>query len=241
MGCQSEVDIGDYLTFSVCTHDPDTGVLTDADAVPTYRIYEDETGAAILNGNMAKLDDASTTGFYTERVECSAANGFEDGKSYTVYIEATVDSDTGGICYGFRAMTPVWSASSRTLTSAAAAAASSVASSMAATAQDWSMHKGDSKDITVTVYDGDGATVTLTGATIVWGMATDYDETAIVTKTTAAADITISGSDFSFSLDPTDTSGLAAGQYYHEAQVTDSGGDVATVMTGVITLVEELI
>jgi hypothetical protein len=107
MGCPSEVNIGDNLVFGVCTHDPDTGVLTDADSVPTYRVYEDETGTAILNGSMAKLDDANTTGFYTETLTCTAANGFEDGKTYTVYIEATVDSDTGGISYGFKAKTPV--------------------------------------------------------------------------------------------------------------------------------------
>ena len=129
MGCQSEVDIGDNLTFSVCTHDPDTGVLTDADAVPDYRVYEDETGTAILTGSMAKLDDANTVGFYTELIACTAANGFEDGKSYTIYIEATVDSDTGGICYGFRAMTSVWSASSRTLTQSAAQVAAAVSGS----------------------------------------------------------------------------------------------------------------
>lgn len=105
MGCQTEVSIGDDLTFSICTHDPDTGALTDADALPIYRVYEDETAAAILNGTMAILDNANTTGFYTELVACTLANGFEHGKSYTIYIEATVDSDTGGICYGFRAMT----------------------------------------------------------------------------------------------------------------------------------------
>lgn len=105
MGCQTSVDIEDDLTFSVCTHDPDTGVLTDADALPIYRVYEDETAIAILTGTMAKLDDANTTGFYTELIACTAANGFEDGKSYTVYIEATVDSDTGGISYGFKAVT----------------------------------------------------------------------------------------------------------------------------------------
>lgn len=87
--------IDDYLTFYCNTHDPDTGVATDADAVPSYRIYEDETGAAILNGNMAKLDDGNTTGFYSERVQLTAANGFEKGKQYVVYISATVDSDTG--------------------------------------------------------------------------------------------------------------------------------------------------
>jgi len=108
MGCPTEVEIGDSLVFSICTHDPDTGVLTDADAVPDYWVYEDETGVSInastpLADVMAKLDDAHTTGFYTESITCSAANGYENGKSYTIYIEATVDGDKGGICYGFKA------------------------------------------------------------------------------------------------------------------------------------------
>lgn len=103
MGCPSEVEIGDNLVFSITTHDPDTGVLTDADSAPSYRIYEDETGTAILTGTMAKLDDANTTGFYTESVAATSANGFENGKTYTVYITATVDTDQGGISYGFKA------------------------------------------------------------------------------------------------------------------------------------------
>lgn len=105
MGCQSEVYIGANLTFSITTHDPDTGVLTDTDAPPIYRVYENETAVAILTGTMAKLDDANTTGFYTELIACTTGNGFENNKSYTIYIEATVDTDTGGICYGFRAIT----------------------------------------------------------------------------------------------------------------------------------------
>ena len=102
MGCQSEVDLGDNVTFSVTTHDPDTGVLTDADSVPTYRLYEDETATPILTGSTAKLDDANTTGFYTELVACTTANGFESGKTYTIYLIATVDSDQGGISYAFK-------------------------------------------------------------------------------------------------------------------------------------------
>jgi len=144
MGCQSEVEIGAYLTFSVCTHDPDTGVLTDADAAPTYRIYEDETGTSILDGSMAILDNANTTGFYTERVQCSAANGFEDDKSYTIYIEATVDSDTGGICYAFRVKNNVWSEASRTLTQSAASVASAVSGSTI------TIHRGDSLSASLT-------------------------------------------------------------------------------------------
>jgi hypothetical protein len=105
MGCQSEVKLGNNLTFTVTTHDPDTGVLTDADGFPTYRVYEDETAAAILTGDMAKLDDVNTVGFYSEKIACTVGNGFEVGKSYTIYVEAIVDGDTGGIAYSFTAVT----------------------------------------------------------------------------------------------------------------------------------------
>ena len=110
MGCPAEVEIEGNLTFSIVTHDPDTGVATDASAVPTYRVYEDGTEAAILNGNMddggganSEFDDANTVGLYVKTIACTAANGFENGKSYTIYVLATVDGDTGGISYGFKA------------------------------------------------------------------------------------------------------------------------------------------
>src|SRR3990172_9039911 len=96
MGCPAKVVISDNLVFSVCTHDPDTGILTDADSVPTYRIYEDETATPILTGAMAKLDDANTTGFYTESIACTSGNGFENGKTYTIYIEAILACATVG-------------------------------------------------------------------------------------------------------------------------------------------------
>jgi len=50
---------------------------------------------------MPKLDDVNTTGFYAILVPCTLANGFELGKNYTVYIQATVNGITGGISYGF--------------------------------------------------------------------------------------------------------------------------------------------
>jgi hypothetical protein len=103
MGCPGEVQIGDSLVFSICTHDADTGALTDAAGAPTYRVYEDETAVPILTGTMAVLDTVNTTGFYTEKIDCTVANGFENGKTYTVYIEATVDGITGGITYAFKA------------------------------------------------------------------------------------------------------------------------------------------
>jgi hypothetical protein len=101
MGCQQEVILGDSLTFSVTTHDPDTWLLADADAEPTYRIYEEETGIPLLTGDMAKLDDANTTGFYVKKIACTAGNGFEVGKTYTVYIEAVVNLFRGATSHAF--------------------------------------------------------------------------------------------------------------------------------------------
>ena len=104
MGCPSECIIGDNLVFSVTTHDPDTGVLTDATGVPAYRVYGDETESPVATGNMAKLDDDNTTGFYTELIAITTALGYVSGKTYTIYIEATVDTDEGGIAYAFKAI-----------------------------------------------------------------------------------------------------------------------------------------
>lgn len=94
--------IDDYLTFCANTHDPDTGVGIDADSAPTYRIYEDEDGTAIATGTMAKLNDANTVGFYSERIQLTAGIGYEKGKTYHIYITATVDSDAGTISHDFQ-------------------------------------------------------------------------------------------------------------------------------------------
>jgi hypothetical protein len=104
MPCQTEVIIEQNLSFAICCHDPDTGILTDADSDPIYRLYEDDTTTPILTGMMPKLDDAGTTGYYLKKIACTGANGFENEKSYTIYIAATVNGITGGISYGFRAI-----------------------------------------------------------------------------------------------------------------------------------------
>lgn len=87
--------IDDLLTFVCNTQVFATGVATDADAVPSYRVYEDETTTPILTGNMALLDGGNTAGFYSEQITLSAANGFEKGKSYSIYIAATVSTIAG--------------------------------------------------------------------------------------------------------------------------------------------------
>lgn len=102
--------IDDLLTFTANTHRFDTGAGTDADSVPTYRVYEDETGTAILNGSMAKLDDANTVGFYSEQLTLSAANGFEVGKSYSIYVTTAVNSVTGTQSFNFKVIATTYPA-----------------------------------------------------------------------------------------------------------------------------------
>lgn len=94
--------IDDLLTFPANTHRFDTGAGTDADAVPDYRVYENETTTPILTGSMALLDGSNTVGFYSEQITLSAANGFEKGKSYTIYIVATVNSVTATMSHTFQ-------------------------------------------------------------------------------------------------------------------------------------------
>jgi uncharacterized phiE125 gp8 family phage protein len=61
----------------------------DADAAPTYAIYENETSTAIATGSMTKL--GSLTGFYTESLTLTEATGFEQWKNYHIRISANVD------------------------------------------------------------------------------------------------------------------------------------------------------
>lgn len=94
--------IDDVLTWYANTTDPSDGSATDASAGPTWRIYEEETATPILTGTMSLLDSTNTAGFYSEQVTLSTANGFEEGKSYGIYMEATVAGITGAAHHHFK-------------------------------------------------------------------------------------------------------------------------------------------
>jgi hypothetical protein len=112
--------IDDNLVFVINTQVFATGVATDADSAPAYRVYEDETGTPILTGTMALLDSANTAGFYSEQITLSAANGFEKGKCYSIYIAATVSSVAGATNRTFQIQAAVdtksWAGTAATLT-----------------------------------------------------------------------------------------------------------------------------
>lgn len=95
MGDYNSWNIDDVITFYLQTRNPDTGDAQDADATPTYRIYEDITGTPILTGSYSLLDSSNTDGFYARQITLSAANGFENGKSYCMRSVAVVLSVTG--------------------------------------------------------------------------------------------------------------------------------------------------
>lgn len=79
-------------TFYLNTHLPSTASEGDADALPTYEVYEEDTDTTILSGSMAKLNDAGTLGQFVKKITLSAANGFEAGKIYGVRMRALVET-----------------------------------------------------------------------------------------------------------------------------------------------------
>jgi len=92
--------LNDYLTFTCNTHSPTTGSVSAASGAVSYSIYEDETGTAIISGSMSSL--GASTGFYSERIQLTSVSGFENGKTYTVRIQATVEGVTAALIHTFQ-------------------------------------------------------------------------------------------------------------------------------------------
>lgn len=83
-------DIGDTLIISVVTGDTTVGANVDADAAPTFRIYENITETPIETGTIDLCDDANTTGFYSDTSELTTAKGYEPGKTYIILKTAVI-------------------------------------------------------------------------------------------------------------------------------------------------------
>lgn len=91
----SLVPIDEVVHFDVITSDPtDEGAAVDADAAPTYDVFEENTDTPILD-DQTMTKRTSLTGNYRGSFTASAANGFEAGKWYSVVVTATVGSKVG--------------------------------------------------------------------------------------------------------------------------------------------------
>ncbi len=80
--------LGDSVTLDFTTHNPLTGNVQDADALPTVEVFEDDTDTAILVPTVTGR--VGITGDYRITFVASAANGFEVSKSYNVIVAAIV-------------------------------------------------------------------------------------------------------------------------------------------------------
>ena len=98
--------IDEYFEFHFNTQTPATGAAVDADALPIYRVYEENNDTVIESANCAKRDDANTTGYYLARGQCTAALGYEVGKDYIVRVAAIVGGVTGAIVVGMFRIVP---------------------------------------------------------------------------------------------------------------------------------------
>lgn len=104
------------------------------------------------------------------------------------------------------------------------------------------MVAGDSKSLVVTVKDGAGLAVNITGATIKWRAARSFGKSAIISKSTASGIQITDGANgqFTVTLDPADTNSLL-GVYYHEAEVTSTNNEISTVISGTMKINPNLI
>jgi hypothetical protein len=92
-----EYAIDEYVDLVATSHRFSSGAAYDATSI-TYRVYENGSATEMISDTaMTKFD--SETGFYFDRIQCTAALGYENGKSYVVLIKATID---GVACIDWR-------------------------------------------------------------------------------------------------------------------------------------------
>jgi len=92
--------LNNYFEFTCNVQTPSTGAATDADALPTWRVYEENNNVVVTNGNCGFRDAGNTTGYYYARGQITAAAGYEEGKDYEVRVAAIVGGTTGADVIG---------------------------------------------------------------------------------------------------------------------------------------------
>ncbi len=104
--------IDDDFVFYQTAHDPATGgAVETADSPPTFRVYEKQTGTAIIVETMALLDSGNTKGLYSAGFPLLATTGFEVDKAYVVYREVVVGGVTDTAEESFKILTDPTTAS----------------------------------------------------------------------------------------------------------------------------------
>jgi len=105
--------------------------------------------------------------------------------------------------------------------------------------QNFELYAGNAKTLHFEIVDEDGAVVDITGATIAWGVSTHENSKSKLFSYTSPTNITITDAangKFDVSVLASNTAALKAGDYHHQAEVTDAGGNPTTVAFGTIEL-----
>lgn len=108
---------------------------------------------------------------------------------------------------------------------------------MTMTNQDFQIWAGETKQLIVTVTDGNGIIVDISGSQITWRLL-DKNNYTIMTKTLGNG-VTLTDPThgiFMIQLNPTDTANLGISRYSHTAKITDLFGNVSVLLVGSITL-----
>jgi hypothetical protein len=88
------MELGKTWTRDFCTHSATTGAVTDADALPEVRIFEDNSPDPIAY-IPTTIQRGVLTGQYCVTIVATEANGFEKGKSYNAIATAAVGGISG--------------------------------------------------------------------------------------------------------------------------------------------------
>ena len=103
----------------------------------------------------------------------------------------------------------------------------------------FTMYSGDTKDVVVDMVDENGASVDVTGAMATYVIYSSKTPVVLVTKSVGDG-IIVLGSTITILLDPADTADLS-GYYYHELEVTNYVGVVATVLQDSIKILKDMV
>lgn len=87
--------LGETITLDFGTYSPTTGASASADSTPSVYVFEEATDTAILTPT--PVERTGYAGVYRVQVVCSAGNGFEAGKSYSVMASAVVGGVTARV------------------------------------------------------------------------------------------------------------------------------------------------
>ena len=90
------------MTIYVQTISPDTGSATNADSLPSYRVYANLTSTPLTSGVFSLIDGANINGFYAAQFVLSTTHGFSASGTYCVRKAAAISTILGATLDVFR-------------------------------------------------------------------------------------------------------------------------------------------